>query len=51
MSDFVILKWRLLENKAKFEKRFLFFKSQIGILTYFLKDFTKKVLKIYNSNK
>ena len=45
MSNLVILKWRPLEYKAKFEESPLLFRSEIGIL----KDCTKKVLKIYKS--
>ena len=45
----LILKWRPLEYKTKFEKRPLLVMSEIGILDIFLKDCTKKVLKIYKS--
>ena len=49
MSNLVILKWQPFEYKAKFEKRSLLFRSKLGVLTCFLKDCTKKVLKIYKS--
>ena len=49
MSNDVMLKWRPFECKAKFEKRPLLFGSEIGIFDIFLKDYIKKVLKIYKS--
>ena len=49
MSSLVILKWQLFECMAKFEKKSLLFRSEIGIVTCFLKDCMKKVLKIYKS--
>ena len=46
----MLLKWPPFEYKSKFEKNTSW--SEIGIfLTYFLKNCTKKVLKIYRSIK
>ena len=49
MSNFVILKWRPFEYKAKFGKNPLLIRSEIGIFDILLKDCTKKVLKLYKS--
>ena len=49
MPNLVRLNWRPFEYKAKLEKRPLLFRSEIGILTYFLKDCPKKFLKIFKS--
>ena len=49
MSNLVILKWRPFEHKAKFGKKASLIRSEIDILNIFLKDCTKKVLKIYKS--
>ena len=50
MSNLVIRKWWHFEHKVKREKNGLFsLGPKLEFLTYFLKDFAKKVLKIYNS--
>ena len=45
----MILEWRHFEYKARFEKRALIFRPEIGFLKNFSKDYTKEVLKIYKS--
>ena len=50
MSNLVILNWQPFEYKAKFEKRPLSFRSEIGIFDIFFKRVgIKKVLKICKS--
>ena len=51
MSNLVILKWRLFEYKAIFEKKVSFIRSEIGIFDMCFKRLycAKKVLKIYKS--
>ena len=49
MSNLVILKWWSFKYKVKFEKKPISFNSKIGIFEKFLKDCTKKVLRIYKS--
>ena len=50
MSKLVILKWRSFDYKAKIEKKDLFYLGpKYVVLTYFLKDYTKKVLRAYKS--